>query len=272
MTIKYDITGKTFGRLTAIRYEKKSGYKWLCKCSCGNTVLAAGASLRQGRTKSCGCLQDENRRKPSNKFVDVTGKRFHRLVAQKYDNGLWRCVCDCGNIVYANITHLRKKAVVSCGCFNREIAAETGRQNFTTHGLSKTLEYKVWAQMRKRCEAPYHISYHNYGGRGIKVCDRWQSFENFISDMGKRPSSKHQLDRIDPDGDYTPDNCRWVTRRTQSRNKRNTRLFTFNGKTQILSDWADELGFNYSTLSMRIYKYGWSVERAFTEPVHRIHS
>ena len=133
----------------------------------------------------------------------------------------------------------------------------------TTHGLHKTRENAIWREMKQRCSNPKHKKYPQYGGRGIKVCPEWESFERFYADMGPRPSDSHSIDRIDNDGDYELANCRWSTRSEQQRNKRNNRLMTHQGKTQPLSVWAKEIGINQNTLRYRI-QAGWSDERALT--------
>lgn len=112
-----------------------------------------------------------------------------------------------------------------------------------THDMSKTSEYNIWRSMRQRCQRKNHGSYKFYGGRGIKVCDRWQTFENFYKDMGAKPTSKHTIERVNNDGNYEPSNCKWATRKEQAQNRRPSKpLTTFNGKSQSLADWAKELG------------------------------
>lgn len=133
-----------------------------------------------------------------------------------------------------------------------------------THGLSGTPVYQVWRAMKNRCELKSVESYQNYGGRGIKVCDRWQSFESFLTDMGPRPKGM-TVERNDTDGNYEPGNCRWATRAEQSVNKRNNVHLTANGKTQTMTEWARELGVNHTAIVYRL-KQGWPVERAVTEP------
>lgn len=133
------------------------------------------------------------------------------------------------------------------------------------HGMSNTSEYEIWCRMQARCYNANCQDYPNYGGRGISVCDRWRlSFEEFFRDMGSRPSSEHSLDRIDSNGNYNPDNCRWATRRQQARNKRNTRKLQFQGKTQSVQDWAEELGLKPAIIHRRLHD-GWSVKRALSE-------
>ncbi len=134
------------------------------------------------------------------------------------------------------------------------------------HIDATTVMYRLWAGMRRRCNNKNEKSYPRYGGRGIKVCERWSSFKAFKEDMGERPTSKHQLDRIDNGGDYEPGNCRWVTAKENSNNRRSSRFLEFRGRTQTLQAWSEEVGIKYTTLIMRIDARGWSVDRALTTP------
>ena len=123
--------------------------------------------------------------------------------------------------------------------------------------------------MKSRCLNPKSQQYHNYGGRGIKVCDRWQRFENFYADMGDRPSAQHTLDRRDNDRGYEPGNCEWRTYTQQNNNTRRSHRLTHNGETHTIAEWAAILGVPKQRLVNRITTYGWSAERALTEPAHR---
>lgn len=136
-----------------------------------------------------------------------------------------------------------------------------------THGKSDTPTYYCWIDMRRRCLNENHSKYPSYGGRGITICQKWLSFEGFLEDMGEKPHGL-TLDRIDNDKGYFLENCRWATRKQQARNRRKSKEpITWRGKTQYLSDWADELGFNWALLWNRLHIYGWSVDKAFTQPV-----
>lgn len=133
------------------------------------------------------------------------------------------------------------------------------RRNFILHC--------VWVSMKQRCHNEKSTGYHNYGGRGIKVCERWlDSFENFLADMGPRPSRQHQLDRIDNDGPYSPQNCRWATRSEQLRNTRRSCYLTFNGQTLHIIEWAARLGVEAGALRARLRR-GWSVKKTLTKPL-----
>ena len=137
------------------------------------------------------------------------------------------------------------------------------------HGYRYTEEYSVWLTMRNRCRNRKSPSYKNYGGRGIEVCKEWDSFEVFLSDMGKRPTTSHEIDRIDTNGNYEKINCRWVTKKENNRNRRNTRLLQFEGITLSLSEWADLLEIKASTLHNRVTTHKWSDERALSTPIRR---
>lgn len=136
------------------------------------------------------------------------------------------------------------------------------RKNYwaVKHDGYKTPEYHIWRQMRQRCQNPNAAYYSFYGARGIKVCKRWEDFSNFLEDMGKKPSPKHSLDRIDNSGDYEPGNVRWATRKEQAQNRRPGYLTTYNGRTQSLKDWAKELGVRPALLYERKMA-GWPLER-----------
>ena len=135
-----------------------------------------------------------------------------------------------------------------------------------THGKSKTSTYNVWLAMRARCKNENHAHYADYGGRGVYVCDRWESFAYFYEDMGPRPRW-HSIERIDNDKGYSKGNCRWATRREQGLNKRNNVLLTIDGETQPLCVWADRFGLKYGTVHQRLTKYGWSPEDAVKTPL-----
>lgn len=134
-------------------------------------------------------------------------------------------------------------------------------KKYYLHGLSYHYLYHTWATMRQRCYKKTHHRYYLYGGRGIKVCKRWGNFANFVADMGERPNG-YTLERINSNGDYTPDNCRWATPKEQALNRRNNILFTHKGKTQTVAEWIFELGLNSSTVRSRINQYHWPIAQA----------
>ncbi len=141
-------------------------------------------------------------------------------------------------------------------------------QHFIKHGMAGTPTYQVWKGMRMRCLNPNEAGYKNYGGRGIYICERWNTFANFLADMGQRPD-RHSIDRIDNNGPYAPENCRWAISKVQSRNKRNNFLITHNGQTKTLQEWAEITGIHYGTLRSRIIDSKWNTEKAFARPTGR---
>lgn len=163
------------------------------------------------------------------------------------NNAKFLCRCECGNtcIVYGN--NLKRLHTKSCGCF----LVQNCGDKFRKHGMGYTKECGIWHSMIQRCTDPSCVAYKYYGGRGIKVCDRWlNSFETFYEDMGPRPTSRHSIDRWpDNDGDYEPSNCRWATWAEQARNRRSNRWFEHNGERLILSEWAKRLGLKHGILT-----------------------
>lgn len=199
-----------------------------------------------------------------NRFKDLTGKRFGKwtVIAEtakhpSRSNAHWICRCECGTEKTLNGSNLTRSQNPSRSCFPC-----SQRQ----HGMEGTPEYVVWQKMKQRCYNPNCKDFPRYGQRGITVSNDWMQFSAFFSDMGKRPSPKHTLERKDNDLGYSKENCKWATWAEQSRNKRSNRLITAFGKTQCLADWAIESELRYKTLQSRIRK-GWSIERALTEPV-----
>lgn len=131
------------------------------------------------------------------------------------------------------------------------------------HNLWGTRIYVIWGLMIQRCNNPKASGYKNYGGRGIKVCKRWRTFANFYKDMRTTYDKSLFLDRVDNNGDYCPENCRWTTRKNQNNNKRTCLYFEYKGKRQNLKQWSNELGIIYTTLQSRLTRYGWTIDRAF---------
>lgn len=200
---------------------------------------------------------------------DLTGQTFNRLTAIRWvsrENGhqQWLWQCECGESTFALAIHVKRGHTKSCGCYRRR----WGKKYVRTHKakVSGQPEYETWGGLKQRCYNSKNQGYANYGGRGILICERWlDSFENFLADMGKRPTPKHSIERINNDGHYEPSNCRWATMKEQNRNKRDNKLLTFEGQTMCVSDWAAHLNVPRPRLQSRLY-YGWTVERALTQP------
>ena len=202
------------------------------------------------------------------KVIDLTGMKFGRLTvlerAEKYKNGnyLWRCRCECGNFTVVSGNSLKSGHTQSCGCLCKE--------NHTTHQMTHTKLYTNWSVMIQRCYNEKNEKYPRYGGRGIKVCERWKDFSNFYADVSQMEHFKepgYSLDRIDNDGDYCPENVRWATPKQQARNRHNNIKVNYQGEEMTLPDAAEKSGINYGTLKYR-YRVGLRGEELF-RPVNR---
>lgn len=254
-----NLTGQTFSRLTALkRIGTKNGRAlWECHCICGQTVNIPSTNLTSGNSRSCGCLR-------SREAKDLTGQTFGRLTVLGRVGTKWECLCSCGQTTKISAGSLVHGGSRSCGCLRSELMSTrmTGRG----HGKVNTGTYKTWAAMRSRCNRPKDDSYKDYGGRGIRVCERWNdSFENFYSDMGDRPPGAC-IDRIDNNEGYAPANCRWSTAKEQANNTRRNIFFTYQGKIQTIPQWSEEYGLDRKVLWDRLNTLNWSIEKALTTP------
>lgn len=202
-------------------------------------------------------------------FQDEVGKRYARLTVLRRTTSRtgrgsaawWECLCDCGELTKVTGSNLRSGNTKSCGCWAQDFPSHT------IHGMNGSRAHVVWTGMRQRCTDPKASSFKWYGGRGIRVCDRWASFKAFYEDMGDPPFEGASIDRIDVNGNYEPSNCRWATATEQARNTRANLVLTFLGKSQCAEAWANEVGIPGGTLRLRL-RNGWPTERALTEPVH----
>lgn len=197
------------------------------------------------------------------------GERFGRLVVigdgglNNDKHRLWLCRCDCGTMTTVLPSHARRGTKSSCGCYRRELATQLK----LSHGYARTPEYGVWAGIKARCYNPNKPSYVDYGGRGIRMCDRWRnSFSAFYEDMGHRPSPDLTIERIDNEGDYEPGNCVWAPRSVQSWNRRPTVWLEYKGRSINKRDASLIAGVPPDRIKQRLAK-GWSVERAIETPV-----
>jgi hypothetical protein len=236
--------------------ESSSGKTfWNCVCECGEMSTVQGTSLGKG-TKSCGCLRKDLK-------LDLIGQTFNRLTViseaeTKNNFSYWNCICECGKETTVLGSSLKNGNTKSCGCLKKE--------THTKHGMHLNELYPIWNSMKSRCLNQDAHDYKNYGARGITVCQRWLDIHNFIEDMGERPSKYHSIDRIDVNGNYEPSNCRWATPKEQSNNTRSNRYITFEGRTQTLTQWSEELGINSEALNSRL-ENGWTIEDAFTTSI-----
>lgn len=198
----------------------------------------------------------------TSKIKDLTGQKFNHLtvigIAER--NPLkWECQCDCGNTTGVRTCNLTRGLVKSCGCIHH-------RGN-PTHGQCYTRVYRIYAKILRRCFVTDDPAYKNYGGRGITMCEEWRnSFEAFSEwAYSNGYADGKTIDRIDNNGDYSPENCRWATPSEQANNTRRNRNFTLNGKTQTLAQWCNEYGAKYGTVHQRL-KMGWTFEEAISLP------
>lgn len=183
---------------------------------------------------------------------------------RRAQNSRWLCKCDCGNESIIDGCNLVRGVSQSCGCLRKEVLGVRQR----THGESHSAEFHCWQGMKTRCTNRRRTAYKNYGGRGIKVCERWLYFENFLADMGRRPGHGMTIERINNDGDYEPGNCRWAPRREQNRNSRQNVHLKFMGERKIVAEWSAKTGIKSSTIRARL-SAGWSVREALTATVRK---
>lgn len=224
-----DRTGQKYNRLTFVKYL--GDRKWLLKCDCGKDAIQISSLVVKGESKSCGCynLEQITKRAKLINFIDITGQTFNRLTAIEYiDKSKWLFQCSCGVKKPINSNAVRQGKIKSCGCYNIEMCLKNKVpsmiKSITKHNQSSSLgksnTYMSWSAMKQRCLNKDYKRYYDWGGRGIKICDRWlNSFENFLADMGERPKGT-TLDRINNNGNYELLNCRWATSKQQSSNKR----------------------------------------------------
>lgn len=206
--------------------------------------------------------------------LDLTGQKFGKLtaVSEAAPNArgqyMWNCVCECGQTRVVRTINLRAGTSRSCGC--------TNPKNFNTDRVLDPISGKMvrpdgygsWKAMQSRCYTQSDPSYSDYGGRGIRMCDRWLGqggLSNFLADMGPKPDKHYSVERIDPNGNYCPENCRWANPFEQSNNRRGLNWITHNGKTQTITQWNRELGLGVGGLELRLRR-GWSLHEAISTP------
>ena len=208
-------------------------------------------------------------------FVDRTGWIIGRLTVLSVSDKtgsrnrrFWNCKCECGKELAVQASCLISGTVRSCGCFQKEAAAACQFRHGASTRKIVLPEYSVWASMKRRCSSEKDPAYKNYGGRGIKVCEPWLDFKNFIKDMGLRPSENHTLERKNNELGYEPSNCVWATRMEQGSNRRNNKKIEFQGQCLTYSEWARKSGISQSQIGWRI-KSGWNPIDAISVPTRR---
>lgn len=264
------LVGQRFGRLVVIERSKNwvSGpIKWLCQCDCGATCEPQAGNLKSGKAQSCGCYRREQVSKLKGSVrpphVDLTGKIFGRWTVigfsgrTKARDSKWLCRCSCGIQKNVSGSNLTKGWSKSCGCYREEKSRETVN-GFRVKGHPL---YSRWGQMLSRCSNPQHFAYPDYGGRGVKVCERWHDFMLFLDDMspGWRPGLT--LDRINVDGNYEPGNCRWSDSIEQMTNRRTSKLIDTPWGQMTIGAAAKKLGMSYVPMQYRVKR--WPKERWF---------
>ena len=204
---------------------------------------------------------------------DLTGKKFGRLTVMsraknsKGGKARWLCRCECGNECIVHSSSLKSGNTKSCGCIRREVSHDKA----VTHGMSKTPLFAVWWAMLSRCNNPNNHSYKNYGARGIKVCDEWLNPSKFFDWAAENGySSGLTIERIDVNKGYGPDNCKWIPKDEQARNKTNNRMIEINCERKCLAQWCEEYNVDYFMVHQRICKLGWSPEKALTTPKKKL--
>lgn len=204
----------------------------------------------------------------SSRLIDLTGMVFNKLTMLEYigpckhGGSMWLAKCDCGNTTMVRSLYARSGHTQSCGCFVLQKLAEAN----TTHGESKSIEHSIWRKMIERCDNPRCKGYAYYGGRGIKVCQQWRQFANFLSDMGRRPSKNFSIDRIDVNGDYGPLNCRWASQNVQSNNKTNNLYLKIGGLSLTAAQFARIYNIPAGRIVQRKTQLKWNDRDAIFKP------
>ena len=270
-----EMIGRKFEHLTVIgaldekviKYKARTKFRqWLCKCDCGRERIVRDDILKRGGVTNCG---DKNCKFKRTNLIDLTGQRFGKLVVlRKADDtekltgqsSSWVCKCDCGNTTVVRSIFLRNGETKSCGCAKSSL-----------NGGSKSPLYSRWRSMIRRCESSKDNGYKDYGGRGISVCNDWHNFDIFEKWAYENGYSKSEntydctLDRIDVDGNYCPENCRWIGMKGQCNNRRSNHYIELNGIIHTLKEWAEIYNIDYRTVKGRLHR-GWSEYESLTIP------
>lgn len=286
MKTHQNLIGNVYGRLTVTaevgKHPRRRDFLWLCRCDCGNDYTVRGGSLKEGKTRSCGCLNDEvrivtareNGFKNRNRILsNLRGQKFGRLTAWTHtrsgkDRSAWLCKCECGTPVIVLAASLVGGTTLSCGCLNSENKSREATARNTTHGLSHAPEYSNWSSMMARCFNLNDPGYEKYGGAGRTVCEFIRASPlNMVLLMGRKPTPLHSIDRKDNKLGYFcgscaecvqknwPMNVRWATQKEQLRNRSNNVLFEIDGVTRCASEWAEKFVLTHCQFSYRYRKH-----------------
>ena len=272
-----DITGNKYNKLTAVRFSHsvKTGTiksHWFFRCDCGVEKTISKVNVISGHVKTCGCSRKEI-------TIDITGRKFGRLFAikrhHKEKDGAyyWLFKCDCGNEAIVRKANVLFGKTKSCGCLQKDTASVVGTKT-KTHGMTRTRFYKIWIGILVRCNNSNSTSYSRYGGRGIRCL--FTSFEHFRDTMYAsylkhceiHGGSNTSIERINNDGNYEADNCKWSTQKWQQRNKRSSRFLTLGKERKTVAEWGEYLGINTETIHTRLNR-GWDEKRVLTTPTTR---
>lgn len=266
-----DLTGRRYGKLVVIRraddYVDRKGHKspvWECKCDCGNTKNIYASKLKSGKVTDCGC-EDSTKRNEKGQFVkgqginDISGKKFGKLTVIRLDKivnkkSYWYVKCECGNVKSVRSDTLKK--ITSCGC-DKKKQDLINLHVTNNHELTHHPVYHIWSAMLNRCYSPKNTAYKDYGGRGITVCEEWKDIRNFAKwadESGFVPDKNLSIERVDVNGNYCPENCIWIDKKLQARNKRNTIRFTIEGVEKSLSEWSEIYGISHEKVIGRYYR------------------
>ena len=275
---KSNLIGQKFGKLTVISYSHEARDKrnskhhyWNCKCDCGNEKIVDQNCLIHGSTQSCGCIKHGK---------DLTGQKFNRWtvikevesIPRKDRKGIkkaWLCRCDCGTEKVVIQDLLVSGHSKSCGCYNKDLLRERFSKPDSIRKKYRRL-YQIWLAMKTRCNNPNDPHHKQYYDRGISICDEWKTFEPFFEwAMNNGYSDDLTIDRIDVNGNYEPDNCRWADSYTQQWNKQNTRYYDIYGVRFRLDDIERLFNIKQGTFTARVTRYGYTPEEAVTIPVTR---
>ena len=266
---KPDLTGQKFGNYTVIRKVESpdNRSRWLCECKCGKQKIIPTCVLRSGKVKQC--VKCHNKERAINDLEDFSGKKIDKLlVIRPIDvsndpnypkSTAWECLCDCGNITIKTPNQLRKNMHLNCGC---DIGHKDGRSAERLYGIFRGMHY--------RCENPQNDAYKWYGAKGISVCEEWSGYDGYDNfkewALNNGYSDNLSIDRIDFNGDYKPNNCRWADFSIQANNTSRNIFLTYKGKTKTMTQWAKELGLTVATIRGRL-KYSDDIDKILSTPI-----